>query len=345
MTDLVQIRPAQIRSGKLLEVARRALVEADELPDIAALVDRAEVIRTAARKARLSLDAQNDWAEFKLDAQRKAGRMLAEMAERGERSTGGKPLQDATVKTLPELGIERTQAHRWQELAELPDETFEQFKAEARADGGEITTAGALRLARLTRIAEARQRQPEPVQTPGFPDGPFRCVLLDPPWPVEKVEREARPNQGLKLDYPTMTLDEIAALPIPRLADQRGAHIYLWVTHKFLPAGLELLAGWGARYECPLTWNKDGGTAVWSWLYDTEHCLFARFGDGLPLERMGLRLSFAAPRARHSTKPEVFYDRVREASPGPRLELFARTEREGFTPWGNEVSADADLAG
>jgi len=36
------------------------LAEAETLPDIAALVDQAEVVRVAARKAKLSLDAIKD---------------------------------------------------------------------------------------------------------------------------------------------------------------------------------------------------------------------------------------------------------------------------------------------
>jgi len=39
----------------------------------------------------------------------------------------------------------------------------------------------------------------------------------------------------------------------------------------------------------------------------------------------------------HSIKPDVFYERVAAASPGPRLEMFARTSRDGFDCWGNEV--------
>ena len=75
-------------------------------------------------------------------------------------------------------------------------------------------------------------------------------------------------------------------------------------------------------------------------MYNTEHVLFARRGN-LDLLQYGLKLSFDAPRTRHSEKPDVFYDRVVAASPGPRLEMFARREREGFVPWGNEVDSGA----
>jgi len=58
---------------------------------------------------------------------------------------------------------------------------------------------------------------------------------------------------------------------------------------------------------------------------------------------MGQQVSFDAPVSDHSEKPDVFYDRVRNASPGPRLEMFARDGRDGFDVWGDEVDGgDSD---
>jgi len=193
------------------------------------------------------------------------------------------------------------------------------------------------RIGQIVRQVEAAKNRPQPAVTPGFPEGPFRCITLDPPWPMPKIEREARPDQGQTLDYPTMTLEEIEELPIPGMADQQGAHVYLWVTHKFLPAGLKLFEAWDVRYQCVMTWRKNVGPTPFSWMYDTEHVLFGRIGDQ-PLLRNGLRLSFEAPVIGHSIKPDVFYERVRQASPGPRLAMFERGDRDGFEVWGNEVS-------
>jgi N6-adenosine-specific RNA methylase IME4 len=337
VSELAQIRPAQIRSGKLLEVARRALVEADELPDIAALVDRAEVVRVAARKAKLSLHAQNDWAEFKLDAQRKAGRMLAEMDR--HRAEDGRPTKASTDTRLSDLGISWDQSSKWQRIGALPDAAYEQFKEERRQAEDEITEVALLRVA---RNLEAERRTARPPVLP--PLGRYRVLSIDPPWPIEKIEREERPNQAPSLDYPTMSLEEIGALPVPDLADPAGCHIYLWVTHRFLPAGLDLLDRWGVRYQCVMTWVKNVGITPFSWMYSTEHVLFGRIGS-LPLDQLGLRLDFAAPVQGHSRKPDAFYERACQASPGPRLAMFERGERAGFEVWGDEVSADADLAG
>lgn len=182
----------------------------------------------------------------------------------------------------------------------------------------------------------ARQSQPPAItEAPPLPQQRFSCIVIDPPWPMPKIERKAHPWQGVSLDYPTMPIADIEKLPISDLADE-SSHIYLWVTHRFLPDGLRLLGAWGFKYQCLMTWAKPSGFTPYSWMYDSEHVLFGTRG-GLKLLKRGLRLTFTEPVNGHSVKPEVFYDRVRAASPGPRLEMFARQERSGFTSWGNEV--------
>ena len=183
----------------------------------------------------------------------------------------------------------------------------------------------------------ARQRTHEPIVTPDLPDKVYSCIVIDPPWPIKKIEREERPNQGVELDYPTMTIEDIMNLPVSDLANESGCHLYLWVTQKYLPVGLEMVEAWGFRYQCLMTWRKNVGFTPFSWMYDTEHVIFATMGN-LKLSQMGLRLSFDAPVNGHSVKPEVFFnERVLLASPEPRLEMFARRKREGFEVWGNEV--------
>jgi N6-adenosine-specific RNA methylase IME4 len=196
------------------------------------------------------------------------------------------------------------------------------------------------RQSRRATVALVRKRLGYP--EPELPPGQYRCIVIDPPWPVERVEQQRRPLQQAELDYPTMPFDEIDTLvgaAVAEKADPDGCHVYLWTTHRFLPRALEMYAGWGARYQCLLTWVKPTGVSPFSWMYDTEHVIFGRVG-ALALERMGLRLSIVAPATRgHSVKPDLFYERVMAASPGPRLEMFARSDRDGFVPWGNEVAA------
>ena len=131
-----------------------------------------------------------------------------------------------------------------------------------------------------------------------------------------------------------MSVDEIEALKLPA-AD--AAHIYLWTTHRFLHDAYHVLEAWGCRHEVTLTWVKNNGFAPFSWMRTTEFVLFGRRGGALALLRLGLPVHFDGKVRQHSRKPDEFYDLVKRASPGPRIDMFAREKREGFDVWGNET--------
>lgn len=317
------------------QAARRAIAEARDVDEVKDIRDKAEAVRQYAKQAGLGLEMINDAAEIKLRAERRAGEMLAVM----EKNDGGRPTKTGNSvlpvlePTLEEMGVSKMESSRWQRMAELPEADFERHVSETRDAGKELSTASVLRLA-------AQQDTPDATETPAFPTGKFRCLVIDPPWPVEKIVRVERPLQNQTLDYPIMQIEEIAALPVRDLFDPAGCHVYLWVTHKFMPAGLELFSRWNVQYQCLMTWVKPTGMTPFSWMYNTEHVLFGHAGS-LKLEKLGLKLAFDAPVVGHSVKPDIFYDRVLLASPGPRLEMFARRDREGFKVWGNEIETES----
>jgi len=321
-----------------LSAAARMLAEAKTMDEIKQVHDIATAAATYARAAKIGLEAQNHAAEIKLSAERRAGELLKQLERNTPQTANPTGLPTSNVghgvseyaTVLTDTGTSRQDASRWQRIADMPEPAFVEYIAETKAAGKELTTTGALQ-------AAARSTAPEPAVTPPLPDRKYRCIVIDPPWPVAKIERDERPNQGVALDYPTMTLDEIAALPVAELAAADGCHIYLWTTQKFLPDAFSLFNAWGVRYQCLMTWVKPTGMTPYSWMYNTEHVLFGRIGK-LDLQRMGLKLSFEAQVTRHSEKPAVFYERVAQASPEPRLDMFARNTRDGFDVWGNEVN-------
>lgn len=74
-----------------------------------------------------------------------------------------------------------------------------------------------------------------------IPRDTFETIVLDPPWPMTKIERDVRPNQ-VEFDYPTMTeprLREFAATIEAMAYDD--CHLFMWTTQKFLPLGMELV--------------------------------------------------------------------------------------------------------
>ena len=157
----------------------------------------------------------------------------------------------------------------------------------------------------------------------------FSAIVIDPPWRYDNVA-----TRGAAEDhYPTMSLEELAALELPAADD---AHLYMWVTNGFLREGFDLLDQWGFTYKTILTWCKPQ-IGMGNWFRNTtEHVLFGVRGK-LPTLRNDVPTHFVADRTRHSAKPESFYDLVESCSPGPWLEMFARRRRFGWHVWGNEA--------
>ena len=326
VTEIVPVNSAA-NPLAVLDRAYLAIEKAQSLGELKEIRDQAEAARHYVKAAKMTTAMANRCAEIRIRAERKAGEMI-------KADPNIRPGRKADAMSgLADYQITEKQSSRWQKIANIPEDVIEQYFAEPENEEREVTAVG------LAQFA-ARQNKPDGVDEPIPPrDGKYRCIVIDPPWDIKKIEREERPNQGVALDYPTMSLHEIAdesLVPVRTHADE-DCHLYLWVTHKYLPAGLDLMEQWGFRYQCLMTWRKNVGITPFSWMYDTEHVIFGRKGN-LPLTQLGLRLSFDAPTQGHSVKPEVFYDRVRAASPGPRIDMFARTEREGFEVWGNEVS-------
>lgn len=162
----------------------------------------------------------------------------------------------------------------------------------------------------------------------------YSTAVIDPPW--QYGDRLPGAGRGAAKHYPTLDLYEIGRLPIPELAAD-DAHLWLWVTNSFVHDGFHLMAQWGFAYKTMLTWAKPQ-IGMGRYLRNTtEHVLFGVRGR-LPAEGpKNIPSHVLAPRGKHSRKPDEAYDVIRTISPAPRIDLFAREEREGFDVWGNEV--------
>jgi N6-adenosine-specific RNA methylase IME4 len=176
----------------------------------------------------------------------------------------------------------------------------------------------------------------------------FATVMADPPWRFTNRTGKVAPEHKRLARYPTMTLDDICALPVADFLEDR-AHCYLWVPNALLPDGLRVLSSWGFDYKSNVVWHKirkDGGSdgrGVGFYFRNvTELLLFGTRGKNARTLAPGRRqVNMIETRKReHSRKPDEQYDVIEGCSRGPYLELFARGTRPGWTYWGNQANDD-----
>ena len=171
----------------------------------------------------------------------------------------------------------------------------------------------------------------------------YATVVADPPWEYGKRGgfswRKGAPSGKTEdfLDYPTMTLDEIAELPIATLAGS-GAHLFVWTTQRYLVWTQAQVALWGFRYRKLLVWAKPptGFSLGGTFGNATEFIVYATRGKPATIGKVP-RDWWEWSRHGHSVKPEAFLDVVESVCPGPYLEMFARRNRLGWDTWGNEA--------
>ena len=184
---------------------------------------------------------------------------------------------------------------------------------------------------------------PDPHAT-GTRAAKYRTIVADPPWSGTVYTRpawswrEGRPSGDERpLDYPTLELDELAAIPVRDWTARGGAHLYLWTTNAHLRETYWLAEAWGFTPSATLVWCKAsrGFSVGGTFQSNVEFVVFARRGSVPALRSVDSRW-FEWPRSEHSAKPEAFLDLVEQVSPAPRLEMFARRNRLGWDTWGNE---------
>ncbi len=182
-----------------------------------------------------------------------------------------------------------------------------------------------------------------------LPQDKFQVIYADPPWTFQTWSKEGK-GRSAENHYACMTLQQIRDLPVADLAAE-NCSLFLWTTDPVLPQALDLIKQWGFTYKTiAFVWaklNKNAPDTLWSaddfftgmgyWTRaNSELCLLATKGKP-QRQSASVRRLVVAPRREHSRKPDEVAQRiVKLMGDVPRIELFARTSRQGWAVWGNE---------
>jgi N6-adenosine-specific RNA methylase IME4 len=241
-----------------------------------------------------------------------------------------KAVQKQAPELIQEIEKGNLNAHQAQQIAKLPEP--QRAVVLPRVVSGESVATAVRETKRdevVAKLENIETRETKATQ------GVYDVVVIDPPWPMEKIERDVTPTQ-VAFEYPTMTLEQIAQVKIPAADD---CHLFLWTTQKFLPASLDLLKEWGFKYVLTFVWHKNGGFQPFGLpQYNCEFAIYARKGTPKFVDFKDFPTCFSAKRGAHSEKPEEFYDLLRRVTAGRRLDMFNRRKIDGFDGWGKEAA-------
>lgn len=325
-----------------LETCGRLLSECQTAKDAKQLSDIAEAARVYAKRAGHSVDVVNKAVEYKIRAERRLGEILQTTEKAKPPGSNQHKLRSRTVTeapTLRDLGVSKKVSSRAQQIARIPKETFERKLDEARKESKELTTAEILREhagnerreERFKTIREASDNA-KPL-TSGL--GRFPVIYADPPWRYEHSMTDARKIEN---QYPTMALEDICNLKVRDVVTDHSI-LFMWATSPKLEESLRVLSAWGFTYRTNLVWVKDK-IGMGYWARSRHELLLVGTRGEMPTPAPDKRPDsvIESPRGEHSEKPGVVYELIEGMFPTlQKLELFARTPRNGWKSWGNQL--------
>lgn len=190
----------------------------------------------------------------------------------------------------------------------------------------------------------------------GNEPGKYTLIYADPPWQYRDKAKDG--ERGVDFKYSTMNLQDIKRLPVWDLAAE-SCLLAMWHVGPMPREALDVMEAWGFRLfnMKGFTWHKIHAKSGKDCMgmgnltrSNTEDCLFAIKGR-LPermmaniLQHVSAEEHVTAARGEHSAKPAIFADKlVQLLGNVPRIELFARTAKEGWHHWGDQCKCDVEF--
>lgn len=184
------------------------------------------------------------------------------------------------------------------------------------------------------------------------PAGGFKLILSDWPWEILMRSKKGYGKSPQK-HYQCIPTPVIASVPIWKLAATDSIHV-MWGTWAMLKLQMGVMEAQGFTYKSGAPWFKGSPLSAgddcededWNpsfaggylWRSCSEMVLIGTRGEPkLKPERRRVRGAFFDPQREHSRKPDEQYEKCEALIAGPYLELFSRTDRPGWTSFGNEA--------
>lgn len=178
----------------------------------------------------------------------------------------------------------------------------------------------------------------------------YQIIYADPAWETKTFKEKKDGLISRELPYIQMSDKQIMELDLKSLlADD--AILFMWCIDSRIPILSDIMKAWGFTFKCVgFVWAKkakntdgfNGGFSSYT-KRDCEFCFIGTRGKYMNLKR-GINQILIEPKTIHSRKPNEIRKRiVQMCGDLPRLELFAREQREGFDVWGNEVESSVAL--
>lgn len=184
----------------------------------------------------------------------------------------------------------------------------------------------------------------------------YDAILADPPWPYA-MRSEKGYAKSPEAHYATMSIEDIAALPVAHLAGH-DCYLFLWSTWPHMPVALDVMRAWGFEYVTGGSWTKR--TKNWNLAMGTgfvlrsacEPFLVGKIGRPRTQSKSDRNLllapedipdSIEAIRREHSRKPVQMRRMIERLLPdATRCELFGREAWPGSEVWGNQADKFTD---
>jgi len=314
----------------IFERASLMLAEADTIQKVKEFKTLALTAADLARRKGMGEKAVQYARSYALEAEGKMGEMVQKTerqkpVEYKKKSNGDKDEPFEKSPSLSELGLTKRESSEAQLLADIPKESIEEIK-----QGKKSRSAVLNEKRREKKRSELKGKQLE------VKEKKYRIIYADPPWEYGQW----LPHQygDAKKEYPTMSIDEICAMPIREIA-QDDSVLFLWITSPKLEQAFKVIRAWGFEYKTSFVWDKVKHNFGFYNSVRHEFLLIAGRGTSTPDSKELVDSVVEIERSdKHSQKPDYFRDLIDKLYTwGNRIELFLRGEpKDGWDGFGNE---------